>query len=257
MNTEFSNLYSHGFVRVAACVPVVRVGDPAFNAEKSLDLLRKAHGQKAVLAVFPELGISAYSCDDLFFQDAIQNTALEGLGRILDSSAEMSIEAVVGLPLKIRDALFNCAAVLFRGKILGIAVKSFLPNYREFYEMRHFKPSSDLPVDSLDILGQKDIPLGADLIFEADDIQDFRLFCEICEDLWTPVPALMPCSSPRRDRYRNPSASNVTIGKADYRRSLVSNQSARCIAAYVYAGAGPESPPRTSHGTATQWLAER
>ncbi|NCC57829.1 MAG: NAD(+) synthase [Synergistales bacterium] len=239
MNTEFSNLYSHGFVRVAACVPVVRVGDPAFNVEKSLELLRKAHGEKAVLAVFPELGISAYSCDDLFFQDAIQNTALEGLGRILDSSAEMSIAAVVGLPLKIRDALFNCAAVLFRGKILGIAVKSFLPNYREFYEMRHFKPSSDLPVDSLDILGQKDIPLGADLIFEADDIQDFRLFCEICEDLWTPVPPSCHAALHGATVIANPSASNVTIGKADYRRSLVSNQSARCIAAYVYAGAGP------------------
>ena len=183
MNSDFFNLYSHNFIRVAACVPAVRTADPSRNAERSIELLRDASDRRAVLAVLPELGISAYSCGDLFFQDALRQSALKGLETVLGASASMDMVIAAGIPLMIGDGLFNCAAVLFRGRILGVAVKSFLPNYREFYELRHFKPASALPADTFDLLGQKDIPVGADLIFEAEGIPGFRLFCEICEDL--------------------------------------------------------------------------
>ncbi len=238
MNSDFFNLYSHDFIRVAACVPAVRTADPSHNAERTVELLREASDRRAVLAVFPELGISAYSCGDLFFQDALLQSALKGLETILGASASLDMVIAAGVPLKIGDGLFNCAAVLFRGRVLGVAVKSFLPNYREFYELRHFRPASALPSDTLDLLGQKDIPVGADLIFEAEGIPGFRLFCEICEDLWTPVPPSCYAALSGATVAVNLSASNVTTGKADYRRALVANQSARCIAAYVYAGAG-------------------
>jgi NAD+ synthase (glutamine-hydrolysing) len=239
VKSDFFSLYSHDFIRVAACVPAVRTADPAVNAEKTEELLREASERKAVLAVLPELGISAYSCGDLFFQDALRLSALKGLETVLGASASLDMVIAAGVPLKIGDGLFNCAAVLFRGRILGAAVKSFLPNYREFYELRHFKPASALPADTIDLLGQKDIPVGADLIFEAEGIPGFRLFCEVCEDLWTPVPPSCYAALSGATVVANLSASNVTTGKADYRRALVSNQSARCIAAYVYAGAGP------------------
>lgn len=239
MKKKFANLYSHDFVRLAACIPAVKVGDPSYNAEKTIELLREAHKEKAVLAVFPELGVSAYSNEDLFFQDALSRSTLAGLQRILDATVSMDMAVVVGAPLRIVDGLFNCAVVMCGGKLFGVAVKSFLPNYREFYELRHFKPAIDLPVDVLDLLGQKNIPVGADLFFEADGIPDFRLFCEICEDLWTPIPPSCHAALQGATVIVNLSASNVTTGKADYRRALVSNQSARCIAAYVYTGAGP------------------
>jgi NAD+ synthase (glutamine-hydrolysing) len=170
LRKEFMNIYRHGFVRVAACVPEVRVCDPAFNAVKTIELAGVAQEKKAILAVFPELGISGYSCGDLFFQDALLRSTLDGIRAVADATALMDAAVVVGAPLKVRDALFNCAVVLCGGKIAGIAVKSFPANYREFYELRHFRPARELPVDSIDLCGQKNVPIGADLLFETDGL---------------------------------------------------------------------------------------
>ena len=237
--TDFLNLYGHGFVRIAACIPEVRVSDPQFNADKTIELARNAYKQSAVLAVFPELGISGYSNEDLFFQDALRRSVMNGLSRIVKAVSTMNMIVVVGAPLKIMDALFNCAVVMHAGKILGISVKSFLPNYREFYELRHFRPAGDLIVTSVDLLGQKDIPIGADLIYEAEGIPGFRMFVEICEDLWTPIPPSSHAALEGATVIANLSASNITMGKEEYRHDLASNQSARCIAAYIYTAAGP------------------
>lgn len=237
--SEFLNLYGHGFVRLAACIPELRVSDPLFNAAKTIELARKAYEQNAILAVFPEMGISGYTNEDLFFQDALQRSVLDGLGMILEATSALDMAIVVGAPLKVVDGLFNCAVVMYAGKMLGISVKSFLPNYREFYELRHFRPACDLLVDSVDILGQKNVPIGADLIFEADGIPGFRLFCEICEDLWTPIPPSSYAALEGATVIANLSASNITTGKEEYRHDLASNQSARCIAAYLYTAAGP------------------
>jgi NAD+ synthase (glutamine-hydrolysing) len=236
---EFFNLYRHGFIRVAACIPELRVSDPQFNADKTLELARRAHEKKAVLAVFPEMGISAYSNEDLFFQDALQRSVLDALSQIREATSSLDMVVVVGAPLKVVDALFNCAVVMHLGKVLGIAVKSFLPNYREFYEIRHFRPASDLLVREVDLLDQKDIPIGSDLIFEAEGISGFRLFTEICEDLWTPIPPSSHACLSGATVIANLSASNITMGKDEYRHDLASNQSARCIAAYLYTAAGP------------------
>ena len=236
---EFLNLYRHGFVRLAACIPELKVSDPQHNAEKTIELARRAYKQSAVLAVFPEMGISGYSNEDLFFQDALQRSVLAGLEKVLEATAAFDMVVVAGAPLKVMDALFNCAVVMHQGAILGIAVKSFLPNYREFYELRQFRPASELPVERVDLLGQRDVPIGADLIFEAENIPGFRLFCEICEDLWTPIPPSSHACLNGATIVANLSASNITMGKEEYRHDLASNQSARCIAAYLYTAAGP------------------
>ena len=239
LRKEFMNIYRHGFVRVAACVPEVRVCDPAFNAVKTIELAGVAQEKKAILAVFPELGISGYSCGDLFFQDALLRSTLDGLRAVADATALTDAAVIVGAPLKVRDALFNCAVVLCGGKIAGVAVKSFPANYREFYELRHFRPARELPVDSIDLCGQKNVPIGADLLFETDGLPGFRLYCEICEDLWTPIPPSSRAALGGATVIANLSASNITTGKDEYRRSLIANQSARCIAGYIYSAAGP------------------
>lgn len=236
---DFLNLYRHGFIRVAACIPEMRVADPAFNAGKTMDLVLKAHGRHCVLAVFPEMGLSGYTSDDLFFQDALQSSVLDALDELIRSTAELNMVVVVGAPLKIMDALFNCAVFMNRGNVLGVAVKSHLPNYREFYELRQFRPAKDLKVDTIDLGGSKNVPIGDDLIFEADGIPGLRLFAEICEDLWTPIPPSSHAAMAGATVIANLSASNITMGKDEYRRDLAANQSARCIAAYIYTAAGP------------------
>lgn len=236
---EFFSPYAHGFVRIAACIPELKVSDPLFNAEKTIRLARTAYRKKAVAAVFPELGLSAYSNEDLFFQDALQRSVLEALDRVRKATAAMDMAVVAGAPLRVLDALYNCAVVMHRGKILGIAVKSFIPNYREFYELRHFRPASELQVKTIDLPGQNEVPIGSDLIFEAVGIPGFRLFCEICEDLWTPIPPSSHACLSGATVIANLSASNITMGKDEYRHDLASNQSARCISAYLYTAAGP------------------
>jgi NAD+ synthase (glutamine-hydrolysing) len=235
---EFFNLYNHDFVRVAVGVPRVRVADPGFNAEQTITLIGKAAASQSALVLFPELGLSAYSCDDLFQQSALLNGCQEALQTILDASRKFPIVAIVGLPLRIDHLLFNCAVVLAEGKILGVIPKTYLPNYREFYEFRQFAPGDAAARTSLELCGQCDIPFGARLLFQFDQQPLLTFSIEICEDLWVPIPLSSYGALAGATVLLNLSASNVTIAKADYRRQLVASQSARCLAAYLYAAAG-------------------
>ncbi len=234
---SFSSLYSHGFVRASVCVPFLKVADPKYNAARTLDLARRAHEAHSAIALFPELGISAYSLDDLFQQDALLEAALDGLGAIIDASCELMPVIVVGAPLRIEGKLFNCAVVIHRGRVLGLVPKSYLPNYREFYEKRQFTSGRDAITRETMLLG-KTVPFGGDLIFEAANVPNFSLFIEICEDVWTPLPPSTFGALAGATVLLNLSASNITIGKADYRKALCAGQSGRCVAAYLYSAAG-------------------
>ncbi len=236
---SFFNLYHQGFIRTAVCVPDVKVGDPYFNTDRTIETAREAARGKAVFALFPELGLSAYSNEDLFHQDALLKGVTDNLERLLEATADMPIIIVVGAPLRVEARLFNCGLVLYKGEILGVAVKSYLPNYREFYERRQFSPAEEAPTGTIDLCGRKAIPFGADLLFEAENIPGFRFFIEICEDLWVPVPPSSFAAMAGATVIGNLSASNVTIGKSEYRHDLAANQSARCVSAYLYAAAGP------------------
>ena len=238
MSGPFFNLYRHNFARVAVAIPEVRVADPAFNARQSIELLERAAGKKAVLAVFPELGLTAYSCEDLFHQQALLDGAVAALGEVVRASARLDVVAVVGLPLRVDGLLFNCAAVVHRGSILGVVPKSYPPNYREFYELRHFVPGSYARSAEIDLAGQRSVPFGAHLLFEAEGQPRFVLAVEICEDLWTPIPPSSYAALAGATVLANLSASNITTGKDEYRSQLVANQSGRCLAAYVYCAAG-------------------
>ncbi|MCX8049398.1 MAG: NAD(+) synthase [Methylohalobius sp.] len=236
---SFFNLYRHNFIRVAVAVPELKVADPAFNAQKTLALLEHAAERKACLVVFPELGLSAYSCEDLFHQEALLDGCLEGLAQILKATASLPLVAIVGLPLKVEQLLFNCAAVLHHGRILGVVPKTYLPNYREFYELRQFTPGDCALKDRVDLLDQRDVPFGSQLLFQAQTQPLFTFHVEICEDLWVPIPPSSYAALAGATVLVNLSASNITVAKADYRRQLAADQSSRCLAAYLYTAAGP------------------
>jgi NAD+ synthase (glutamine-hydrolysing) len=235
----FRSVYRHGFVRAAVCIPHVRVADPTYNAAQTLLLARRASEEKAAIALFPELGISAYTCDDLFHQDALQEGVIAALGTLVEASRELSPVLLVGAPLRLEEKLFNCCIVIYRGQILGLVPKSYLPNYREFYEKRQFTAGRDAVQFSVNLLGQKNIPFGSDIIFRADNIPHFALHAEICEDVWTPIPPSTYGALAGATILANLSASNITIGKADYRHNLCALQSGRCVSAYLYSAAGP------------------
>ena len=237
-NTDFFNLYNHGFVRVAVGTPELRVADPAFNGARTIALMEQAEREKAVLALFPELGLTSYSCEDLFHQQALLDSALEALRGILQASEALNLIAVVGMPLQVDHLLFNCAVVIHRGKILGIVPKTFLPNYREFYEYRQFAPASAARSSTVDVLGQREIPFGERLLFQCQEERRFTFFVEICEDLWVPISPSSGAALAGATVILNLSASNITIAKDEYRHSLVATQSARCLAAYLYTAAG-------------------
>jgi NAD+ synthase (glutamine-hydrolysing) len=235
---RFFSLYNHNFVRVAVAIPQVRVADPLFNADQTIALMGKAVERNALLVVFPELGLSAYSCEDLFHQQALLDSSRAALGRIIEASRQIPIVAVVGLPLVFDKMLFNCAAVVNQGRVLGLIPKSYLPNYREFYELRQFTPADFRLHDSVDLAGQSDVPFGNRLLFQAQDQPLFAFFVEICEDLWVPIPPSAYAAMAGATVLINLSASNATVGKENYRRLLVADQSGRCIAAYMYCAAG-------------------
>jgi NAD+ synthase (glutamine-hydrolysing) len=237
MNQTFHSLYSHGFARVAAAVPHVRVAEPAFNADRTIALVERAADAQAALAVFPELGISAYSVDDLFHQHALLQATLEALERIVASSASLDPIVVVGAPLRFEHAVFNTAIVVHRGRILGVIPKSYLPEYREYYEKRQFRAARDAVGSEIGLLGQS-VPFGADLLFAASDLPGFILHVEICEDFWVPIPPSSYAALAGATVLANLSASNITVGKAEYRRLLAASQSARAIAGYIYTAAG-------------------
>src|SRR4030042_202622 len=236
--SEFFNLYNHGFIRAAVCVPELKVADVFFNTKKTLELAREAASQKAILAIFPELGISAYSNDDLFHQDALLRAVDEAISIIQKASEKINLIMAVGAPLQVDCRLFNCDIAFYRGKILGVAVKSYLPNYREFYEARQFTPAASALCATIKLAGQENIPFGADIIFQIANIDHFSFFLEICEDVWVPIPPSSFAAMAGATVLGNLSASNITIGKSEYRHQLAANQSARCVAAYLYAAAG-------------------
>jgi NAD+ synthase (glutamine-hydrolysing) len=235
---EFFNLYYHGLVRVAVGIPEVQVADPAFNGSRTIELIKNAEREKAILALFPELGLSAYSCDDLFHQKALLDGSLECLRSILKVSEALNLIAVVGMPLQVDHLLFNCAVVLSRGRILGIVPKTFLPNYREYYEYRQFASAPAACSTEVEIFDQPGIPFGSHLLFQAQGQREFTFCVEICEDLWVPIPPSSYAALAGATIILNLSASNITIAKDEYRHNLVANQSARCIAAYLYTAAG-------------------
>ncbi len=236
---KFFNLYNHGFVKVAVCIPEVRVADTTFNAASTITLAKKAVENNAVFAIFPELGISAYSNEDLFHQSALLQSVLESCEYIINATKDLNLILVVGAPLEVDSRLFNCGIVFYQGKILGIAVKSYLPNYREFYESRQFSPAEEALSETIDLCGQENIPFGANIIFCVKNIKHFKFFIEICEDLWVPIPPSSFAAMGGATVTGNLSASNAAIGKSEYRHSLASNQSARCVSAYLYTAAGP------------------
>ncbi|TDD40842.1 NAD(+) synthase [Saccharopolyspora elongata] len=235
---DFGSLYRHGFARVAVGVPVVGGVDPELNADRILDLARRATSDNAVLALFPELGLSSYSIDDLFHQDALLDSMLSGLRRVVAGSGELDTVLVVGAPLRFGERLFNCGVVIHRGEVVGVVPKSYLPTYREFYERRYFAAARDAIARRVTLFGN-DVPFGDDLLFEAPRLPGFTFHVEICEDLWVPVPPSTWAALAGANVLVNLSASNITIAKADYRRQLCASHSARCIAAYLYAAAGP------------------
>ena len=237
MTHPFFSIQRQGFVRVIACAPVVALADPPENGRRALALLRDGDARGADLMVFPELGLSAYSLDDLHLQDTLLDAAERALAFLVDASRELAPVAIVGLPVRRNGRLYNCGVAFARGRILGVVPKSFLPNYREFYEARWF--ASGVGVTGLEIVlaGQR-VPFGTDLVFAADDLADFTVHVEICEDFWAAVPPSSAGALAGAYVLCNLSASNVVVGKSDDRELLCASQSMRCQGAYVYAAAG-------------------
>ena len=237
MPQRFTSIYHHGFARVAVSVPKVRLGAPSANAQRTIDLARRASGDHAALVVFPELGLSGYSNEDLFHQDALLDATVSSLAQVVEASERLSPILVVGAPLRIDQKLFNCAVVVHRGRMLGIAPKTYLPNYREFYERRQFTPGTHASSREATVLGAR-VPFGNDIVYDVDAIPGFALHVEVCEDVWVPVPPSSYAAAAGATILVNLSASNIVIGKADYRRMLCASQSGRCVAAYLYSAAG-------------------
>jgi len=237
MNAEFLNIYSHDFARVAVGVPTCRVADPVYNAKETIALAVEAEKGGAALIAFPELGLSAYTCDDLFHQKALLEATQEALASIVDASTKLNIAMIVGMPLRVEHQLFNCAVVVAGGRVRGVVPKSYLPNYGEFYEARQFSPADSVAVSEVTLLGSA-VPFGANLLFEVENLPLFRFHVEICEDVWVPIPPSTFAALAGATVLVNLSASNIVVGKARYRHQLVAQQSARCLSAYLYSSAG-------------------
>jgi NAD+ synthase (glutamine-hydrolysing) len=238
MRTPFHSIYTHKFVRASVCVPHVRVADPTFNVERTVGLARRASEMKAAVTLFPELGISAYTNEDLFHQDVLLDAVEAALARLVEESKSLSPVLVVGAPLRFEGKLFNCGVVVYRGRVLGLAPKTYLPNYREFYEKRQFTSARYAVGREALFLGER-VPFGNDLIFDAVNVEDFSLHVEVCEDVWTPIPPSTYAALAGATVLANLSASNITVGKSEYRHDLCATQSGKCIAAYLYSAAGP------------------
>jgi len=233
----FDSLYAHGFARVAACAPVVHPADPAANAETILKFWREADAQKAAVLLTPELSLSGYAIDDLLLQDTLLNAVDSAIAKLCAASEDLFPILIVGAPIRSRGAVFNCAVVIHRGAILGVVPKSFLPNYREFYEKRYFSVASDTDDDLIQVAGEW-VDFGAKVVFTASDHADLAFHIEICEDFWAPQPPSTIGALAGANILLNLSASNIVIGKAEDRAVLCDSQSRRAIAAYVFAASG-------------------
>jgi NAD+ synthase (glutamine-hydrolysing) len=233
---DFYSAYSHGFVRVAACTHHTTIGDPAANAESVLRMARQCHDDAVALAVFPELTLSGYSIEDILLQDALLDAVEDALLDIVAASTDLLPVLVVGAPLRYRHRIYNTAVVIHRGVVLGVAPKSYLPTYREFYERRQLAAGDD--EQGTIRIGDTEAPFGPDLLFAAVDLPAFVLHVEICEDMFVPVPPSAEAALAGATVLANLSGSPITIGRAEDRCLLARSASARCLAAYVYAAAG-------------------
>ena len=229
-----------GFLRVASATPHIKVADCTGNSQKIIAMAKAAAENGASLVVFPELCITGYTCGDLFLQGALLNSAKENLNIIIKETKELDCVILVGLPVRANSGLYNCAAVICQGELLGLVPKKYIPNYSEFYELRHFTPSKDEFIN-MDMFSGEDAQfteIGKNVIFQCVEMPEFKLGVEICEDLWTAEPPSGKLALNGATIIANLSASDEVIGKADYRRMLVKSQSARLLSAYVYTSAG-------------------
>ncbi len=233
----FDSAYRHGFARVAACTVPVAIADPATNAEAILDAARACHDDHTAVAVFPELGLTGYAIDDLVLQDAVLDAVDGAIEHLAAETADLLPVLVVGAPLRHRNRLYNCAVVIHRGRVLGVAPKSFLPTYREFYERRWYAPGDDQAGGVIRVAGA-DVPFGPDLLFRARDVPDLVVHAEVCEDVWVPIPPSSRAALAGATVMVNLSGSPITIARAEDRHELCRSQSLRCLGAYVYAAAG-------------------
>ena len=226
----------HGFIKVAAVTPDIRVADVAYNQEQIIEKMKEAAKLGAKLIVFPELCVTGYTCSDLFEHEILLNAAKQALFEIAEETKEIDALVFVGAPLAVDGKLYNVATAMNQGKILGLTSKTFLPNYGEFYEMRQFTPGPKTDREIL-VNGEK-IPFGPNLLFQAKEMEELVVSAEICEDVWSPIPPSIQAAMEGATVIVNCSASDETIGKGRYRRELIQGQSARLIAGYIYANAG-------------------
>lgn len=226
-----------GFLKVACATPEIKIANCKYNGKNIISLIKEAHSNGASLIVFPELAITAYTCYDLFFQNELLDSATEELINILNNTKELDIVCVIGLPFRVGVSIYNCAAVILRGEILGIVPKSYIPNYSEFQEARHFAKGCSYETI---MINNKLVPFGTDIMFSCKSIRGFTLGVEICEDLWVPASPSCKLALCGCNIIANPSASNEVVNKSTFRRDLVKNQSSKLICAYLYANPSPD-----------------
>ncbi|MCR2799933.1 NAD(+) synthase [Microbacterium sp. zg-Y818] len=237
MSLPFESIYRHGFARIAACTVPLAVADPATNAEAVLQSWRECHDESVAVALFPELCLTGYSIEDLVMQDAVLDAVEQAIERLVAASVDLFPVLVVGAPLRHRNRLYNCAVVIHRGELVGVAPKSYLPTYREFYERRWYAPGEPWAGDSIRV-GQLETVFGNNLLFDVRDVPGLVLHAEVCEDVWVPIPPSSRAALAGATVLANLSGSPITIGRADDRKILCQSQSLRCLAAYAYAAAG-------------------
>ena len=234
---DFASAYDQGFVRVAACTIVTALADPRTNAASVLEQARECEAEGVRVAAFPELALTGYSVDDLLLQEVVLDEVEEALAEMATASAGFSTLIVVGAPLRHGNRLYNCAVAVQGGRILGVSPKSYVPNYREFYERRHFAPGDDQRGGSIRVTGVE-VPFGPDLLYRATDVPNLVVHVEVCEDMWVPVPPSAEAALAGATVLVNISGSPITVGRAEDRKLLARSASSRCLAAYVYTAAG-------------------
>ena len=225
-----------GFITVACGTPKLRLADCDYNAEQTFTLMRKAEKAGAKVLVLPELGLTGYTCGDLFYQDALLRGAEQALATVLEATRNLEVVTAVGLPLRVNNKLYNCAAIIQKGTVLGVVPKTHLPNYSEFYEKRQFAAAPE-ENGTVTLFG-KSVPFGNKLVFRCSTMPDLALGFEICEDMWAPCSPAVDLTAAGATVVGNLSASNDIIGKDSYRRQLVTMQSAKLVCGYVYTSCG-------------------
>ncbi|NUR80800.1 MAG: NAD(+) synthase, partial [Dermatophilaceae bacterium] len=234
---DFYSSYAQGFARVAACTLPIVAAEPERNADAVVAEARDLADEGVALAIFPELCLSGYAVDDLFLQDPLLDAVDDALARIAEATADLTTVLVVGAPLEKGSRVYNCGVVIHAGRVIGVAPKSYLPTYREFYERRWFAPGDDQRGQTIEVAGDR-VPFGPDLLFKATDVPGFVLHVEVCEDMWVPVPPSHEAALAGATVLTNISGSPITVGRAEDRHLLSRSASARCLAAYLYAAAG-------------------